>query len=119
MREIYVFGSNLRGFHGKGSAAYAVNHYKAIMGVGVGIQGDAYAIPTKGHTLDIVLDLDTIKLYVDDFLLYAKRHPELKFIISKIGCGYAGYTPQQIAPLFRNDLPNVILNSEFQRVLEN
>lgn len=90
--EIFVFGSNLAGRHGAGSALHAVKHYNAVRGVGVGPTGQAYAIPTKDEDLR-VLPLATIRGYVADFLAYAEQNPKLKFRIVAIGCGLAGYLP--------------------------
>ncbi|MCI4370786.1 MAG: hypothetical protein L3J81_05615 [Thermoplasmata archaeon] len=106
---IFVFGSNLAGRHGRGAALEAVRYYGAVYGCGVGPQGDSYAIPTKGHGLE-VLGLDVIARHVDDFLAYAAEHKELRFRVTAIGTGLAGYSPEQIAPLFRGapdncDLP--------------
>ena len=97
--DIFVFGSNLAGRHGRGAALFAVKHHGAIYGCGVGIQGNAYAIPTKDENLR-VLPLDKIQLYIDVFLQFAHEHPEMEFNVTKIGCGLAGYTPAQIRPLF-------------------
>lgn len=98
---IFVFGSNLAGRHGKGAAKYAREREGAIYGVGVGRQGNSYAIPTKGHRLEI-LPLETIRGYVAQFIKYAKVHPELEFKVTRIGCGLAGYTPADMIPLFAN-----------------
>ena len=92
--EIFVFGSNLSGFHGGGAAALAMK-WGAIWRQGVGLQGQTYAIPTMQG------GVETIKPYVDEFLAFAKQHPELKFLVTEIGCGIAGFTSEDIAPLFR------------------
>jgi hypothetical protein len=107
-RHIFVFGSNLAGRHGAGSAKAARRHYGAQYGVGVGPTGDSYAIPTKGYNLE-VLPLDLIAQYVLAFLSYAEANPEMEFHICKIGCGLAGYQEHQIAPLFANAPPNCVL----------
>jgi hypothetical protein len=112
-REIFVFGSNLKGMHGAGSALEALTNHGAIRGKGVGPQGNSYAIPTKNHFLN-VLPIDTIKNYVDNFIEYAKDHPEDTFNIVAIGCGLAGYLPEDIAPLFHKAPENCILPIEFQ-----
>ena len=96
---IFVFGSNLAGRHGKGAALAARLHHGAVYGVGIGRTGQSYAIPTKGHHLQ-VLALYVIAGYVRDFILYAEDHPELEFEVTRIGCGLAGYSDSQIAPLF-------------------
>jgi hypothetical protein len=108
--EIFVFGSNLSGFHGGGAAALAMK-WGAIWGQGVGLQGQTYAIPTMQG------GVETIKPYVDEFLAFAKQHPELKFLVTEIGCGIAGFTPKEIAPLFRaaidENIENVYLPESF------
>lgn len=97
--EIFVFGSNLKGVHGRGAALAARRHYGAIIGQGVGLQGRSYAIPTKGAVLE-VLSLQVIEQHVDEFIVFATRHPELKFYVTAVGCGLAGYKSDQIAPMF-------------------
>ena len=98
---VFVFGSNLAGRHGKGAALYAKQHYGAIYGQGSGPQGDSYAIPTKSAKLT-TLPLSMIAQYVDEFLAYAEAHPETTFLVTRIGCGLAGYQDHQIAPMFRD-----------------
>lgn len=99
--EIFVFGSNLAGRHGKGAALDARNKYGAVYGVGVGRTGNAYALPTKDFNLR-VLPLSDIASYVHYFKAYATSNPELKFLVTKIGCGLAGYKEFQIAPMFKD-----------------
>ena len=112
MKDIFVFGSNLAGKHGAGSALHAKRFYGAKYGVGVGKQGDSYAIPTKDKNLN-VLSLKQIEPYVKDFLKYAKENPDLSFNVVKIGCGLAGYKPEEIAPMFAGYSENVKLPKEF------
>ena len=111
--EIFVFGSNLQGFHGGGAARTAYKFFGAIWGEGVGIQGQSYAIPTMQG------GAETIQPYVDEFIQYAKEHPELTFLVTRIGCGIAGFDDSEIAPLFREALsvPNIILPRTFHSVL--
>jgi hypothetical protein len=106
---IFVFGSNLAGRHGKGAALCAIKEHGAVAGQGAGRQGNSYAVPTKGHRLE-VLPLAAIAVYVKAFVHYALLHPELRFNVTRIGCGLAGYTDEQIAPMFKGapancDLP--------------
>lgn len=111
--EIFVFGSNLAGMHGGGAARLARIKWGAVMGQGVGLQGRTYAIPTmQGGP-------ETIKPYVDEFIAFAKAHPGLRFLVTEIGCGIAGFTPSQIAPLFAGaaDVPNILLPARFWDVL--
>lgn len=112
-RSIFLFGSNLRGYHGAGSALHALNNHGAILGQGIGLQGDSYAIPTKDEDLE-VLPLATIKQYVDDFIAFAQDHSDIQFNIVAIGCGFAGYKPHHIAPMFKGAPENCILPPEFK-----
>lgn len=99
MTEIFVFGSNLLGIHKKGAALHALRVHGAQMGQGVGLQGNSYAIPTKQSPARS-LDLVQINKFVADFLNYAYYAPDLVFNVTKIGCGLAGFSPNQIAPMF-------------------
>jgi hypothetical protein len=101
MNTIFVFGSNLKGIHGAGSAREACEHWGARWGVGEGRTGNAYAIPTKNESLR-TLPLANINVSVKKFLKYAGEHPELQFIVVRIGCGLAGYKEEQIKPFFRD-----------------
>lgn len=112
MTQIFVFGSNLAGRHGKGAALWARKHRGAIYGQGEGLQGTSYAIPTKDQRLK-PLALDQIKQHVDKFVEFAKLHPELDFLLTRVGCGLAGYTDSQIAPMFSDVPPNCILPEEW------
>lgn len=112
--QVFVFGSNLAGMHGGGAARVARLRFGAVMGNGVGIQGRSYAIPTmQGGT-------ETIRPYVNDFIAYAKKHPELTFLVTPIGCGIAGFEPEDIAPLFEkaSNVENIWLPKSFWEVLE-
>jgi hypothetical protein len=112
--EIFVFGSNLGGMHGGGAARAAYNRFGAVWGQGVGLQGQSYAIPTMQG------GVETIKPYVDEFIEFAQTHPELKFFVTRIGCGIAGFRDEQIAPLFATaiDKENIILPKEFVEAIE-
>ena len=116
-KAIFVFGSNLAGRHGKGAALFARTHHGAIYGQGYGRQGDSFAIPTKGDHLQ-VLELRHIQGYVDRFLKYARGHPELTFNVTRIGCGLAGYTDAQIAPMFKDAPSNCNLPEEWRDQLD-
>lgn len=111
--EIFVFGSNLHGIHAGGAARAARVCFGAIMGNGVGIQGQSYAIPTMQG------GVETIKPYVDDFLSYALQYPELHFWVTPVGCGIAGFEPDDIAPLFEaaKHIVNIALPESFWDVL--
>ena len=111
--EIFVFGSNLAGSHGGGAARLAYNRFGAIWGQGVGLQGQSYGIPTMQG------GVETIEPYVEQFIDFAFRHREYKFLVTRIGCGIAGFTSYEVAPLFLKviDLPNVILPKDFVEVM--
>lgn len=101
--NIFVFGSNLAGRHGKGAALFARRNHGAIYGRSSGIQGNSYALPTKDYHL-CSLSLQAIYVHVQYFLCWAKAHPDDIFNVTRIGCGLAGYTDAQIAPMF-SDAP--------------
>ena len=103
--EIFVFGSNLSGMHGGGAALLAYRKFGAIMGQGVGLQGQSYGIPTMQG------GVETIRPYVDEFIEFAKQHSELTFLVTRIGCGIAGFTNEEISPLFKNahNVENIVL----------
>lgn len=107
--EVFVFGSNLAGHHAGGAARVAFRLFGAVHGQGVGLQGQSYAIPTMQG------GVETIAPYVDEFISFAKSHPELKFYVTRIGCGIAGFHDEEIAPLFAaaRQLPNVTLPRTF------
>ncbi len=107
--EIFVFGSNLQGMHGGGAARLAYEKFGAIWGQGVGLQGQSYGIPTMHG------GVDAIKPYVDEFIEFAKSHPEMTFLVTRIGCGIAGFRDEEIAPLFKEciEMENVCLPRSF------
>lgn len=111
--EVFVFGSNLGGFHAGGAARAAAKLFGAVWGQGVGLQGQSYAIPTMQG------GVETIKPYVDQFIAFAKAHPELFFYVTRIGCGIAGFRDKEIAPLFSEavGLHNVCLPESFVKAL--
>jgi hypothetical protein len=113
--EIFVFGSNLAGAHGGGAAWLAYQRFGAVWGQGVGLQGRSYGIPTMHG------GVEAIKPYVDEFIDFSRQHPELRFLVTRIGCGIAGFAPAEIAPMFADaiDLDNVILPEDFVRILNS
>lgn len=116
MAEIFVFGSNLAGRHGKGAALHARQHHGAVYGIGFGLTGSAFAIPTKDRDIK-TLPLSDIARYVSRFLRFAADRPDLTFRVTPIGCGLAGYVPTDIAPMFRDAPANVALPDEFRAAL--
>ena len=112
--EIFVFGSNLDGFHGGGAANIAMK-WGAVWGQGTGLQGQTYAIPTMFE------NADEIRPYAAEFIEFAKAHPELKFLVTEIGCGIAGFTVEEIAPLFaravEENVENIFLPERFNTVI--
>lgn len=112
--EIFVFGSNKSGLHLGGAAAFALENFEAKMGIGEGLTGQCYALPTMEG-------IDSFKEAVDKFEECVKEHPELKFLVTEVGCGIAGYTPEEVAPLFKkiSTYPNVSLPLSFWNVIIN
>lgn len=106
--HVFVFGSNTAGIHGAGAARTAYDLYGAQYGQGEGLQGESYAIPTKNMDLK-TLPLHVIEQHVEKFLEFAWENPKLNFFVTKIGCGLAGYTEEQVAPMFREAPINCIL----------
>lgn len=104
--EIFVFGSNLAGIHGAGAALTALKKYGAKSGKCWGFYGNSYALPTKGNSLKR-LDLEQIETYAYVFILFAQENPDKKFFLTRVGCGLAGYTDEQIAPFFKDAPSNV------------
>ena len=110
--EIFVFGSNIHGAHMGGAAWWAMEKFGAVWGVGEGLQGRSYAIPTMEG-------IHNIGPAVQRFTAFAREHPELKFLVTAIGCGIAGYKADEIAPMFLDSsrLPNVFLPQSFWDVI--
>ena len=112
--EIFVFGSNLQGYHGGGAARLAMNQWGAVWGQGTGLQGQTYAIPTMQG------GIGTIRPYIDQFIKFAQNDPERTFLVTEIGCGIAGFRPADIAPLFKYaiNIPNIWLPQRFWEILQ-
>lgn len=109
---IFVFGSNLAGIHGAGAARYAWKHHGAVRGVGVGLQGKSYAIPTRDKNIK-TLPLFRIRDYVNQFIDFARANQHLTFQVTRVGCGLAGYDDKDIGPMFREVSENVVLPVEW------
>lgn len=112
--EVFVFGSNLEGLHGGGAALLAYERFGAVWGQGTGLQGKSYGIPTMHGGVDVIAP------YVDEFIAFAREHRELKFLVTEIGCGIAGFTIEEMAPLFKDaiDEENIYLPQRFIKILE-
>lgn len=111
--DIFVFGSNLEGSHGGGAAKTAHNRFGAIWGQGVGLQGQSYGIPTMHG------GPEEIRPYVEEFIDFARLNPDLTFLVTRIGCGIAGFHDSEIAPLFTNaqEVTNIFLPKSFWHYL--
>lgn len=111
--EIFVFGSNLEGEHGGGAARTAREKFGAIWGQGTGLQGQSYGIPTMHG------GVEEIQSHVGEFIDFAMSHPELIFLVTRVGCGIAGFHDSEIAPLFAQakDIPNIHLPESFWNIL--
>lgn len=124
--EIFVFGSNLSGLHGAGAAKMAKERFGAEGGIYYGMTGKCFAIPTRRifkwkPQIELeTLPIETIEYYIDAFVGYASKTPDKKFLLTEVGCGHAGYTPEQIAPLFKGaiGLINVVFPDSFKKILQ-
>lgn len=117
--EIFVFGSNLIGKHSKFAAKTAMG-WGAKWGQAAGLQGRTYGIPTKGKSMSKILSISQIKVYVDDFIKFARENPDLTFLVTEIGCGSSGFKPKEIAPLFQEavGVENIHLPARFWHKLK-
>ena len=116
--QIFVFGSNESGQHGAGAAKLALDKFGAIFSIGTGLMGNSYALPTKDNYIK-PLSINKIKLYIDQLYATVYNFTNLEFFITEIGCGLAEYTPNDIAPLFKNfvNLSNCYLPQKFLDVI--
>ncbi|MDR1846880.1 MAG: hypothetical protein LBR17_02020 [Bacteroidales bacterium] len=112
--EVFVFGSNLQGLH-YGGAAWVAMQFGAVLGQGVGLQGQSYAIPTMFDSVE------EIRPYVDEFISFARKNNQKKFLVTKIGCGIAGFQINEIANLFVDaiNVDNIVLPEEFVNIITN
>lgn len=117
--QIFVFGSNQSGRHFKGAARTALK-WGAKVGQAAGLQGRTYGIPTKDASIRRVLTISEIKLYVDDFIEFAKANPKLIFLVTAIGTGLSGYKSKEVAPLFQEavNVENIHLPARFWHKLK-
>lgn len=116
--EIFVFGSNESGRHGKGAAKTAMK-WGAKYGQAEGLQGKTYGIPTVNASITNHLKIEKIKIYVDKFIKFSINNPDLHFLVTEIGCGLAGLNIKQIAPLFKDaiGINNISLPKRFIKIL--
>ncbi len=114
---IFVFGSNLAGRHGAGAAKAALDYYGAVYGVGEGITGRSYALPTVDRNIN-TLPLLVIKRAVSNFLHYAKENQGMEFFMTRVGCVLAGYSNEIIAPMFKGAPDNINFPIEWKQFLE-
>jgi hypothetical protein len=116
--EIFVFGSNTAGIHGAGAAKLAHQKFGAIWGVGFGLAGQSFAIPSKDDKIE-TMPLNMIQSYVTQFIKFTKTMPQLTFLVIEIGCGLANLTPEEVAPLFKDavNIENIHLPERFWNVL--
>jgi hypothetical protein len=115
--QVFVFGSNKAGRHGAGAALAARKHYGAEYYNGFGMQGKSYAIPTKDFSIQ-TMELEEIKYYVTIFLRFAISNPEMEFLVTRIGCGLAGYEDKDIAPMFKKAPSNCSFAEQWRPFLE-
>jgi hypothetical protein len=117
--EIFVFGSNMSGRHGKGAAKTAMK-WGAKYGQAAGLQGRTYGIPTVNASISNKLPFEKINGFVEEFMMFAHSHPEMTFLVTEIGCGLAGHDHKSIAPLFTGSslIPNIRLPKKFMRILK-
>lgn len=108
--EVFVFGSNVSGAHGGGAARQAYEQFGAVWGQSEGLQGQSYGI-------DSMSGLAVLEEQARRFIAFAAEHPELRFLVTEIGCGIAGYRPEQVAPFFHGAPENVVLPARFLEVL--
>lgn len=114
--QIFVFGSNLSGIHGAGAAKFALDHCGARWGIGIGISGDSYAIPTKDWNIQ-TMRLDHINHHVQVFLDVARMFDAIEFYVTALGTGLAGYRHADIAPMFKGHPRNCIMPPEWKDYL--
>lgn len=118
--QIFVFGSNLIGYHSGGASMMAMQRFGAIWGQAEGPQGQCYAIPVdvRGEAIDNVSTY--MKRHINKFLEYAKTHNDQTFLVPRIGCGAAGFDEEFMAPFFKEALKmnNVRLPESFVNILE-
>lgn len=114
---IFVFGSNLQGIHGSGSARDALRYFQAVFGIGEGLQGQAYGLPTCDIP-GVGLPLEDIQKRVNTFRKVVMENPRLSFIVTAVGCGYAGYSAKDIAPMFKEGFERCWFPESWRQYIE-
>jgi len=114
--QVFVFGSNLAGRHGRGAAKIAKENFGAVYGIGKGLTGDCYALPTKDFKV-LTLSLSSIEMHIDEFIRFAKWHLDFEFLVTEVGTGLAGYSPEVIAPLFKDAPSNCVFSENWKQWL--
>lgn len=117
MTKIFVFGSNQKGIHGAGAALEARRSYGAIIGVGEGLTGRSYAIPTKDFNIK-TRSLPDINISVEKFISFAKENKDMSFFVTAIGTGLAGYSHSEIAPMFMKSPENCELPVVWKSIID-
>lgn len=110
--QIFVFGSNLLGIHGAGAAKFAYEKCGAVLGRGEGLMGSAYALPTCSEP-GVPVDITGVQSAVKRFQCFASQHPEYTFFLTRVGCGIAGFTDEQVSPLFQPRMSNILYPPEW------
>jgi len=114
--QVFVFGSNLAGRHGRGAAKIAKENFGAVYGIGKGMTGDCYALPTKDFKV-LTLSLSSIEMHIDEFIRFAEYHEDFEFLVTEVGTGLAGYSPEVIAPLFKDAPSNCVFSENWKQWL--
>lgn len=113
---IFVFGSNRSGIHGAGAAYTASIHYGAVRGVGEGLTGRSYALPTVGYRITPI-ELDAVQIHVLNFIEFARSRPDLQFQVTQVGCGLGGFRKHEIAPMFEMSPENCWFDYQWKNFL--
>jgi hypothetical protein len=116
-KEIFVFGSNIRGLHGGGAALFAKKYCGAIMGEGDGPQGMSYALPTK-YYFDRSVTVERLADNVEAFKNYARENSDKMFFVTRVGCGLAGFKDADVAPMFTDAPLNCVLPTAWRSIVE-
>jgi hypothetical protein len=105
--QVFVFGSNLGGRHMAGAAFQAKHQFGAEDGIGEGLTGQCYAFPTLDANLQKRTD-EQLGWSVKEFYRVARENPSRQFLLTKVGCGIAGYDEGYMRSLFADHPTNVV-----------